>query len=393
MLHGPHFTDGTAWFPLHVAIHSELMDAVMSAVQESRVHERLPEHSGGVPLHLAASTGHTALLRLLLDSHADVNASDDFEDEPLHAAAWAGSVDICQLLLQHGAAVNAPGHADETPLEIAILRGHTDVEQLLRGHGGTLAGGDPSMPCATPQPSRKLPPGLPERWAAKARRMPPLMQALLVHGERPEDLGPPQSVTRSLLLELGVGNTLESYRGSWRSAASEQVLCARRALSVGACAVLRHAVDCCGSSRFDSVDGLPNHDLELDEAKLRALLGADATASLLALPQRAVDAVCGTQNDTVAPGLSSGLVRRYAAFSAQDQPFTSFHLDSASVTVNVALTDEAELAGGRLLGIFGGRVQTIVRGEGDAVVHSSALQHGVTALASGSRYTLILFFG
>ena len=130
MLHGPHFTDGTAWFPLHVAIHSELMDAVMSAVQESRVHERLPEHSGGVPLHLAASTGHTALLRLLLDSHADVNASDDFEDEPLHAAAWAGSVDICQLLLQHGAAVNAPGHADETPLEIAILRGHLSFPRV-----------------------------------------------------------------------------------------------------------------------------------------------------------------------------------------------------------------------------------------------------------------------
>ena len=78
--------------------------------------------------------------------------------------------------------------------------------------------------------------------------------------------------------------------------------------------------------------------------------------------------------------------------SKKKQPFTSFHLDSSSVTVNVALSDEAALAGGKLLGLYGGRVQSIARREGDAVVHAATLQHGVTCLAGGTRYSLVMFF-
>ena len=62
------------------------------------------------------------------------------------------------------------------------------------------------------------------------------------------------------------------------------------------------------------------------------------------------------------------------------------------MTVNVALSSDADVDGGRLLGVYDGKVHNIERGEGDATVHSSALLHGVTRMRRGVRYSLILFF-
>jgi hypothetical protein len=62
------------------------------------------------------------------------------------------------------------------------------------------------------------------------------------------------------------------------------------------------------------------------------------------------------------------------------------------VTVNVALTDDASLAGGRLLGVYAGAVHTIRRSEGEATVHSSLLLHAVSRMRRGMRYSLIMFF-
>jgi predicted 2-oxoglutarate/Fe(II)-dependent dioxygenase YbiX len=85
--------------------------------------------------------------------------------------------------------------------------------------------------------------------------------------------------------------------------------------------------------------------------------------------------------------------RRYSADTLNDdQPLTSFHFDGATVTVNVALSADAAVSGGRLVGVFGNAVRTIPRAEGDVCVHSSSLLHGVTMVRAGVRYSLILFF-
>lgn len=57
----------------------------------------------------------------------------------------------------------------------------------------------------------------------------------------------------------------------------------------------------------------------------------------------------------------------------------------------MALSADARHAGGRLLGVYGGRVHTIERAEGEATVHSSDLFHAVTAMeGQGVRYSLIM---
>jgi ankyrin repeat protein len=79
---------------------------------------------GETPLHKAACWGHDAILQLLLNHGASVNAVNKEGDTPLHDAAREGHVDILQLLLNHGASVNAVNNHGDTPLHHAASLGH-----------------------------------------------------------------------------------------------------------------------------------------------------------------------------------------------------------------------------------------------------------------------------
>ena len=67
--------------------------------------------------------------------------------------------------------------------------------------------------------------------------------------------------------------------------------------------------------------------------------------------------------------------------------------DRSEITVNVALSDDAQHEGGRLIAIYDGEVRAIERREGEATLHPSSLMHAVSRMTSGKRYSLIIFFG
>ncbi len=69
----------------------------------ARVDDR---NAGRTPLHTASSTGADDFVKLLLEYHADPNATADGGITPLHIAARHGSAKIAELLLDHGAAVD-----------------------------------------------------------------------------------------------------------------------------------------------------------------------------------------------------------------------------------------------------------------------------------------------
>ena len=74
------------------------------------------------------------------------------------------------------------------------------------------------------------------------------------------------------------------------------------------------------------------------------------------------------------------------------RPWTTFHTDSAAVTVNVALADDDSHGGGTLLAVFDGGLRAVARSEGEATVHPSTVLHAVSRLTTGVRYSLIMFF-
>lgn len=59
------------------------------------------------------------LVKLLIDSGADVNARDESHSTPLHMASLSGSAESVQLLIENGADVTAQDQSNRTPLHLA----------------------------------------------------------------------------------------------------------------------------------------------------------------------------------------------------------------------------------------------------------------------------------
>ena len=339
-------------------------------------------HQGSTPLAVAALRGHVAAARYLIErAGANVHALDRVGRSALHVAADAGRSELVQCLLFH--------RAEPTSEVIELLHRATAseverVDAMVEGQAAAAL-------------------GLSVAWTDHLVRMLPLTRRLLAFGDDPSAVDASRLILEQATAQrLGCIDTLTKYRGArWALELPEKNAALRVpcALSPEQCAALRQAVDLWGRKSEDSVDRLPNHDLGLSVADLQRIIGAEAMTLLLSLPHRFprpdLNAVASAQNGTPTFALAGAFARRYSIQTHQhEQPLTSFHFDSAAMTVNVALTsDTRDIEGGRLLGVYGGAVQPILRAEGEATVHSSSLMHGVTLVRRGTRYSLIMFFG
>mmetsp|Transcript_40277 Transcript_40277/g.110852 ORF Transcript_40277/g.110852 Transcript_40277/m.110852 type:complete len:366 (+) Transcript_40277:103-1200(+) len=93
---------------------------------------------GSTALHSAAvGRGATAsaLVSLLLQRGANVNARDAMEETPLHFAARADNVEVCEKLLAYGAQLDAVNVQAYCPLVVAANEGNETVCSFFLGHG------------------------------------------------------------------------------------------------------------------------------------------------------------------------------------------------------------------------------------------------------------------
>ena len=238
-----------------------------------------------------------------------------------------------------------------------------------------------------------------------ASSMPVESRRLLVERVDPESITPAQ-----LLSALGRTSPTQMSM-AWEA----PVLQVGGLLSAKACKALRAAVDGQRSVANDSVDGGPEHQLNLSREALELLIGRAECTRLWEMPghfrlQTAVVPVLdGTSDGALSSSMNRTTGERHAGelesegisqlrecfvrrYSTDSRPWIPFHTDAYEVTVNVALCEDDSHTGGQLLGVHGGKIQAIHRGEGDATVHSSKLLHAVSAMTSGVRYTLIAFF-
>ena len=93
----------------------------------------LPSQNGFnvFPIHSAAAGNYTDILRLLIESGAQVNVKQQAGSTPLHAAAQYGNLDMLIILLEHGADVNVRMEGGKLPADLAREKGFTEFADIL----------------------------------------------------------------------------------------------------------------------------------------------------------------------------------------------------------------------------------------------------------------------
>lgn len=110
--------------------------------------------AGRSPLHIAASEGHLAALRMLVRAGADTDVADDEGCSALHLAVFRGFDEAVEELVAAGANVSTSDSEGETPLHTAcghgslrmvkaILRGSRDEPLCVKDNGGVHLGMSP----------------------------------------------------------------------------------------------------------------------------------------------------------------------------------------------------------------------------------------------------------
>lgn len=90
--------------------------------------------NGGTALHSAALYGHAAIVEMLLERKADVNAVTSKDWTALHLAAWTGQIECVKALLVRGALPDAktdlgwiPFHCAASRAKLAVVQGFLEL--------------------------------------------------------------------------------------------------------------------------------------------------------------------------------------------------------------------------------------------------------------------------
>ena len=100
----------------------------------------VPEGNAKPSLILAVSAGNHEIVRLLLDSGADINASYGFGVTALECAASNANEETAKLLIERGANVNVCGF--DTPLNAAAVAQNRRMIRSLLENGADVNGRD-----------------------------------------------------------------------------------------------------------------------------------------------------------------------------------------------------------------------------------------------------------
>lgn len=126
--------DGTT--ALHWAAYDDNLDLAKILLNAHADVNATTRIEALTPLELSCRNGDAAMIALLLDHGAKANGADSLGTTPLMIAAASGSAAAVQTLIAHGADVNARENAhDQTALMFAANLNRADVVRVLLAHG------------------------------------------------------------------------------------------------------------------------------------------------------------------------------------------------------------------------------------------------------------------
>ena len=119
--------------PLHEAALHRTPSPVVQLLLDSKANVHATQHGNNTPLHMAAVCGNTNGLAALIAAGADLTAQNSFGSTPLHVAVFNGNLRNCGALLAAGADRDARDNQGRTPLDRAIQYRYPAIVDLLRG--------------------------------------------------------------------------------------------------------------------------------------------------------------------------------------------------------------------------------------------------------------------
>ena len=129
------------WLSPCAAAHRGMTEAIDIMIKEGKIDATWTDGALNI-LQLAAQEGHTAIVELLLQAGADVNAKYSTDSGPtaLQLAVEGGHLAVIERLLQAGAGANAEPSLwnGRTALQAAAGGGHLAVVERLRQAGATM---------------------------------------------------------------------------------------------------------------------------------------------------------------------------------------------------------------------------------------------------------------
>ncbi len=90
--------------------------------------------TGWTPLHYAATGSHAALITMLMDAHAYIDAESPNGTTPLMMAAQYGSAATVRQLLESGADASLKNQLGLTAQDFALRSGRQEVFELIAAH-------------------------------------------------------------------------------------------------------------------------------------------------------------------------------------------------------------------------------------------------------------------
>ncbi|EHK41615.1 putative ankyrin repeat protein [Trichoderma atroviride IMI 206040] len=120
------------------------LEGIVTMLLEDGQNVNAKNEDDWTALHIAATRGHAAIVQLLIDKGASVNAVTDVPDNEtsrataLHWAARSGHENVLDILLNNGADIDLRTGDGETALHWAAGKGHVGAIALLLNRGADL---------------------------------------------------------------------------------------------------------------------------------------------------------------------------------------------------------------------------------------------------------------